>query len=75
MRKVVLLITEIVCLAQNCLHFGGLGPSEAFTSTNFAKVNFFSKNASVSLSFWPEFFQTLSFFRLEFFRNVQKKPA
>ena len=55
MSKVVLLITEMLNLAQNGPHFGGLGPSEAFPSpTIFAKVNFLSENASVSLSFRPK---------------------
>ena len=80
MRKVVLLITEMLCLAQNGLHSGGFGPSEAFFSlTIFAKVNFFSENASVSLSFRPKIawvFSDLEFFSAwAFSKTSKKKPV
>ena len=71
MRKVVLLITEMLSLAQNGLHFEGFGPLDAFPSPRIlAKVNFFWKclrfiefSAKNSLSFVrPWVFFGLSFF-------------
>ena len=43
-RKMVLLITEMLCSAQNGFHFEGFGPLQAFSSaTIFATVKFLLK--------------------------------